>query len=68
LIGRQLSNTAEWERAANDVVAKGQATFVALTLAHRGAALVGRDQILRAEPIRITAVSAVGAAIAFSGS
>jgi 6-phosphofructokinase 2 len=68
LIGRPLSYIAEWERAAKEIVANGQAAFVAVTLAHRGAALVGRDQVLRAAPIRITAVSAVGAGDSFLGA
>ena len=41
---------------------------MALTMGHRGAALVTRDKILRAKPLAITPLSAVGAGDSFLGA
>jgi 6-phosphofructokinase 2 len=68
LIGREPSDAIEWETAAKDLVHSGKAATVALTMGHLGAALVTQDLILRAEPLAITPVSAVGAGDSFLGA
>ncbi|WKA28331.1 1-phosphofructokinase family hexose kinase [Bradyrhizobium roseum] len=65
LTGSEPSDAYEWEVAARDLVGTGKATVVALTMAHLGAALVTRDEVLRAQPILITPRSAVGAGDSF---
>jgi 6-phosphofructokinase 2 len=61
LVGREPSDAVEWEAAAKALVRSGKAAIIALTLGHLGAVLVTRDQTVRAEPLAITPVSAVGA-------
>ena len=68
LIGREPSDAGEWETAAKALVDSGKAATVALTMGHLGAVLVKRDQVLRAEPLAITPVSAVGAGDSFLGA
>jgi 6-phosphofructokinase 2 len=65
LTGSEPSDAYAWEAAARDLVGTGKATVVALTMAHLGAALVTRDEVLRAPPIPITPRSAVGAGDSF---
>ncbi len=65
LTGSEPSDAYEWEAAAKELVGTGRATVVALTMAHLGAALVTRDDVLRAPPIPITPRSAVGAGDSF---
>ena len=65
LTGSEPSDAYAWEAAAKDLVGTGKATVVALTMAHLGAALVTRDEVLRAPPIPITPRSAVGAGDSF---
>jgi 6-phosphofructokinase 2 len=65
LTGSEPSDAYEWEVAAKDLVGTGKAAVVALTMAHLGAALVTRDEVLRAPPIPITPRSAVGAGDSF---
>jgi len=65
LTGSEPSDAYAWEAAAKDLVGTGKATVVALTMAHLGAALVSRDEVLRAPPIPITPRSAVGAGDSF---
>ena len=68
LVGREPSDAVEWEIAADALVHSGKAATIALTMGHLGAVLVTRDQILRAEPLAITPVSAVGAGDSFLGA
>jgi len=65
LTGSEPSDAYAWEAAAKDIVGTGKAAVVALTMAHLGAALVTRDEVLRAPPIPITPRSAVGAGDSF---
>ena len=64
----ELSDGNEWEGAAKELVRNGKATMIALTMGHLGAALVTRDRIMRAPPLAITPVSAVGAGDSFLGA
>jgi len=68
LVGQVLDGEAAWVRAGKKLVERGQAEIVALTLGHRGALLVARDVVLRAEPLPIAPVSAVGAGDSFLGA
>ena len=68
LTGREPSDASEWEGAAKDLVRNGKVAAIALTMGHLGAALVTRDRILRALPLAITPVSAVGAGDSFLGA
>ena len=68
LTGREPSDAYEWADAAKDLVRDGKVTVIALTMGHLGAALVTRDRILRAPPLAITPVSAVGAGDSFLGA
>jgi 6-phosphofructokinase 2 len=67
LVGREPSDATEWEASAKALVCNGKAATIALTMGHLGAALVTRDRVLRAEPLAITPVSAVGAGDSFLG-
>jgi 6-phosphofructokinase 2 len=68
LIGHEPSDAIEWEAAAKALVHSGKAATIALTMGHLGAALVTRDLVLRAAPLAITPVSAVGAGDSFLGA
>jgi 6-phosphofructokinase 2 len=68
LAGSEPSDAAEWEAAAKSVVQGGKVAVIALTLGHLGAVLVTRDQVLRAQPLPITPLSAVGAGDSFLGA
>lgn len=65
LTGRTLETESEWAGAAADLVERGAAEVVALSLGHRGAMLVSRDLRLYAPAISIEPVSAVGAGDSF---
>jgi 6-phosphofructokinase 2 len=65
LTGSEPSDAYAWEVAARELVESGKATVVALTMGHLGAALVTREEVLRAPPIPITPRSAVGAGDSF---
>jgi len=65
LSGSEPSDAYEWEAAAKTLVAGGKVATVALTMGHLGAALVTRNEVLRASPIPITPRSAVGAGDSF---
>jgi 6-phosphofructokinase 2 len=65
LSGSEPSDAYEWEAAAKALVAGGKVATVALTMGHLGAALVTRNEVLRAPPIPITPRSAVGAGDSF---
>ena len=64
----QLSDSKQWKEAARCLVTAGQVAIVALTLGHRGAVLVTRNEILHAPPIPIAPVSTVGAGDSFLGA
>ncbi|RXH29369.1 phosphofructokinase [Bradyrhizobium nanningense] len=68
LVGRGSSDAAEWEAAARTLVRAGKAAMVALTMGHLGAALVTSDRVLRAKPLDITPLGAVGAGDSFLGA
>jgi 6-phosphofructokinase 2 len=68
LTGSEPSDAHEWEAAAKALVADGKVAIVALTMAHLGAVLVTRNEVLRAPPIPITPQSAVGAGDSFLGA
>ena len=67
LAGREPIDASEWEVAAKALVHSGKVTTIALTMGHLGAVLVTREQVLRAEPLPITPVGAVGAGDSFLG-
>jgi 6-phosphofructokinase 2 len=66
-LGEPLEREADWVRACVALVNSRQVEIVALTLGHRGALLVARDRVLRAQPLPITPLSAVGAGDSFLG-
>lgn len=68
LTGSEPSDATEWEAAARSLVHHGKVATIALTLGHLGAVLVTPDQVLRAAPLPITPVSAVGAGDSFLGA
>jgi 6-phosphofructokinase 2 len=65
--GEPLEREADWVRACVRLVNSGQVEIVALTLGHRGALLVARDRVLRAQPVPIEPMSTVGAGDSFLG-
>jgi 6-phosphofructokinase 2 len=67
-VGESLNSEADWIRACAGLVTDGRAEIVALTLGHRGALLVARDLVLRAEPPPIAPLSSVGAGDSFLGA
>ena len=68
LAGREPTDASEWEDAAKALIQHGKVAIVALTMGHLGAVLVTLDQVLRAEPLPIAPVSAVGAGDSFLGA
>ncbi len=62
-----LTSEASLIEAARAIVAGGGAEFVALTLADRGARLIGHNEVLRATAPKVTALSTVGAGDSFTG-
>jgi 6-phosphofructokinase 2 len=67
-VGELLEDERAWIRACAGLVNDRRAEIVALTLGHRGAMLVTRDRVIRAEPPPITPVSSVGAGDSFLGA
>lgn len=67
-VGESLDGEADWVRGGAALVKDGRAGIVALTLGERGALLVARDRVIRAEPPPITALSSVGAGDSFLGA
>lgn len=67
LVGAKLDNDAARVEACRKLVKDGGAQMVALTLGEDGALLVTKDQALRAQPLRVETVSAVGAGDSFLG-
>jgi 6-phosphofructokinase 2 len=68
LAGAELAGETEWIAAARSIIAAGHTQVVALSLGHLGALLVSRGQALRAQPLPIKPVSAVGAGDSFLGA
>ena len=68
LAGREPTDASEWEDAAKALIRRGKVAIVALTMGHLGAVLVTLDQVLRAEPLPIAPISAVGAGDSFLGA
>jgi 6-phosphofructokinase 2 len=66
--GETLEDETAWIQACTGLVNDQRAEIVALTLGHRGAMLVTRDRVMRAEPPPLTAVSSVGAGDSFLGA
>jgi 6-phosphofructokinase 2 len=67
-VGEPLDDETAWVRACAGLVNDLRAEIVALTLGDRGAMLVTRDRVIRAEPPPIKAVSSVGAGDSFLGA
>jgi 6-phosphofructokinase 2 len=67
LVGRRLDNTTA-EEAAKDLVKRGRAEIVAVTMGAAGALVVTRDKVLRVEAPKVETRSAVGAGDAFVGA
>lgn len=65
LMGRDLSDPAAQERAAEELVTSGAAELVALTLAEDGALLASREGVLRMAAPEVPVRSAVGAGDSF---
>ena len=65
LSGSEPSDTGEWEEAARAIVGNKRVGVVALTMGHLGAALITPDRVLRAKPLAVTPLSAVGAGDSF---
>ncbi|CCE01791.1 1-phosphofructokinase family hexose kinase [Bradyrhizobium sp. STM 3809] len=68
LVGGELPDAAAWEAAARTLVATGKAGTVALTMGHLGALLVTPERVLRAQPLTMVPVNAVGAGDSFLGA
>jgi 6-phosphofructokinase 2 len=67
-VGEKLDCETAWIRACTRLVKDLRAEIIALTLGHRGAMLVARDRVIRAEPPPITPLSSVGAGDSFLGA
>jgi 6-phosphofructokinase 2 len=67
LVGRRLDNETA-EEAAKDLVARGRAEIVAVTMGASGAIVVTRDGALRVQAPKVETRSAVGAGDAFVGA
>jgi 6-phosphofructokinase 2 len=67
-VGEALDDETAWIRACAGLVNDLRAEIIALTLGHRGAMLVTRDRVIRAEPPTITPLSSVGAGDSFLGA
>lgn len=67
LAGAALDSDADRIAACRKLIADGRTEMVALTLGENGAMLVTRERALRAEPMRIEVLSAVGAGDSFLG-
>lgn len=61
LLGTSLSTENQWREAAQEIVRRGQAQIVALSLGEDGALLATEDQTLRAPAVPVQVVSTVGA-------
>jgi 6-phosphofructokinase 2 len=61
LLGQTLTTEAQWREAAQEIVGRGQAEVVALSLGEEGALLVTAQQSFRAPAVPVKVVSTVGA-------
>jgi 6-phosphofructokinase 2 len=61
LLGQTLTTEAQWQEAAQEIVGRGQAEIVALSLGEDGALLVTAKQSFRAPAVPVKVVSTVGA-------
>jgi 6-phosphofructokinase 2 len=68
LVGDALQGEVQCVAAARSLIKAGKTEIVALTLGHQGALLVTRDGALRAPPLAVKVVSAVGAGDSFLGA
>jgi 6-phosphofructokinase 2 len=68
LLGIKLADQPECIAAARRLIDSGRVEVVVLSLAHLGAVLITKDQVLRAPPIPIDARSSVGAGDSFLGA
>jgi 6-phosphofructokinase 2 len=68
LAGMELAGQRDWIAAARRYIEAGKVEVVALSLGHLGALLVTRDLALRARPLPIIPVSAIGAGDSFLGA
>lgn len=68
LAGEALRDEVQCLNAARSLVKAGKTEIVALTLGNQGALLVTRDGALRAPPLAVKAVSAIGAGDSFLGA
>jgi 6-phosphofructokinase 2 len=67
LVGMALDSDADRIAACRTLIGDGRTQMVALTLGEHGAMLVTEDRALRAEPMQIEVISAVGAGDSFLG-
>lgn len=65
LAGTPLSTRAEQKQAARDLIGRGQAQVVALSLGAEGALLVTADQCLQADALPVPVAGSVGAGDSF---
>lgn len=68
LAGAELADQDDWIAAARRFISSGKVEVVALSLGHLGAFLVTRNEALRAAPLPIKPISAVGAGDSFLGA
>lgn len=68
LAGVEFADQEDWVGAARRFISSGKVEVVALSLGHLGAFLVTRHEALRAPPLPIKPISAVGAGDSFLGA
>ncbi|CCD90618.1 putative carbohydrate kinase pfkB family; 6-phosphofructokinase [Bradyrhizobium sp. ORS 375] len=68
LVGGELTDATAWETAARTMAASGKVGMVALTMGHLGALLVTSKRVLRAQPLTMVPINAVGAGDSFLGA
>jgi len=68
LTAHEPRDAEQWEEAARALIDRGKVSVIALTMGHLGAVLVTRDKVLRAEPIAVKPIGAVGAGDSFLGA
>ena len=65
LVGRSLDNCDHWRDAARDLIARGMAEWVAVSLGEQGADVVTADAAWRAQALAVDAQTTVGAGDSF---
>ncbi|WP_315725198.1 MULTISPECIES: 1-phosphofructokinase family hexose kinase [unclassified Bradyrhizobium] len=68
LVGGEPSDATAWEQAARVLIMNGKVGMIALTMGHLGALLVTPERVLRAQPLTMVPVNAVGAGDSFLGA